>query len=60
MNKRTFMLWSIAGATALLAGCFLTGNADLFQTGLARLAVAWQLCNIGLYYLLKPGRGEIA
>jgi hypothetical protein len=62
VSKRTFMLWSIALASALLALCLLTSHVDPFKYAIARLAIAWQLCNVGLYYALAPrsrsGRGK--
>jgi hypothetical protein len=59
VGKRTFMLWSIALATALLAACFLTGHVNPFDSAAARLAIAWQLCNMGLYYTLRPRTGRM-
>ena len=58
MSKRTFMLWSIVLASALLALCLLTGHVDPFKYAIARLAIAWQLCNVGLYYALAPRLGR--
>jgi hypothetical protein len=54
VSKRTFMLWSIALASVLLAICAITGYVDPFKYAIARLAIAWQLCNVGLYYALAP------